>query len=477
MPHKSLTFNGERKSWIYLLEGRQKPPFPPVNNNLLRIPGMPGAHIQASDTDVLYIIQPIGYVVEDDEDFLAKKDELAEWLITKEPVELQFDDEPGRIYYAKIDGGMDDFTRFEDQRKGTITFLCPDPYSYGPEKQVLFPSDNVLLTNAGTADADPTFELEVTAPITFAMIQNQLGEYMMIGKPTPAGNSIVDRYTTIMTNEASTLVGWSDGTTLEDGLITGTMGSSDGKFRATDYGTGSGWHGPAIKQSLSNPLQDFNLQVNIEFNEAKANEMGRIQVHLLDVSNNIVGMVSFFDLYANWFDAVGRSQMGVGVNKKIIVSDRGINWDGYFVGRLTMQRKGQEFITKISRYNAYLGIYQDTIEGVLTDYNNEHQTPIAQVQVHFGAYGTNLRPYMTVDKIQVLQVNDVNQNQIPILADVGDKLTFDHKNEIVYLNGEDIKKEKVFGADYFKLKPGENQLIVLPQDSFDTTANYRERFQ
>ncbi|WP_018934607.1 phage tail domain-containing protein, partial [Gracilibacillus lacisalsi] len=74
---KSLTFNSQRKSWLYLLEGRQKAPFAPRNNNLLRVPGMPGAYYKDETIDVLYITQPVGFIVKDDADALAKKDELA----------------------------------------------------------------------------------------------------------------------------------------------------------------------------------------------------------------------------------------------------------------------------------------------------------------------------------------------------------------------------------------------------------------
>ena len=56
----------------------------------------------------------------------------------------------------------------------TITFLCSDPYKYGTEQEIMFDSDIVTITNEGTSETYPTFEMTITKPVTFAMIQNQL---------------------------------------------------------------------------------------------------------------------------------------------------------------------------------------------------------------------------------------------------------------------------------------------------------------
>lgn len=107
-----MTFNHIRKPWLYLLEGRQKSPFAPIQNNLITVTGMPGAYVGSKETGVLYITQPVGFIVKDDEHALQLKDELSEWLVTKEAVPLEFDDEPGRTYYAEIEGTIEDFNSF-----------------------------------------------------------------------------------------------------------------------------------------------------------------------------------------------------------------------------------------------------------------------------------------------------------------------------------------------------------------------------
>src|SRR5690625_7908157 len=130
---------------------------------------MSGAHLAGSRAEVMRVEQPVGFVVKNDEHALQIKDELAEWLITNEPVPLTFDDEPNRTYYAVIEGTIDDFDRFVNQRSGVITFLLPDPYGYGNEKTYELPSDIEMIENNGTAPSDPIFELAAKEKSTFAM--------------------------------------------------------------------------------------------------------------------------------------------------------------------------------------------------------------------------------------------------------------------------------------------------------------------
>src|SRR5690606_13758239 len=253
---KSLTFNGIRKPWLYLLQGRQKAPFAPIARNLLRIPGRPGAILQSSETEPLIIYQPVGFLVKDDAYALAKKDELASWLVTDNPVPLEFDDEPGRTYYAVVQNTITDFEQFVNQRRGTIEFLVLDGYGYGPELEAVFPSDVVTLTNNGTAEADPIFELEVKQPVTFAMIQNQNDEYMMIGKPSDELKNIpVKRYETILNDPLNSLVGWTEADYVENGTVQGSMGAIDAFYGRT-FGTPipNAFYGPAVKKSISEVL-------------------------------------------------------------------------------------------------------------------------------------------------------------------------------------------------------------------------------
>ncbi|WP_188859565.1 distal tail protein Dit, partial [Oceanobacillus indicireducens] len=294
---KSLTFNGVRKSWLYLLRGRSKPPFAPVQRNLLSIPGMPGAHLQSSQTQPLVINQPIGFKAEDDEYALQLKDELADWLITDKPVPLEFDDEPGRVYFAVVENTLDDFEKMATLRKGTIQFVCPDSFGYGPELTHRFSSDVRTITNKGTAKAKPIIEMTAKESVTYALIQNQndleqLGDewypkYLMLGKPHEVDETPFERYVRRYYTNANTLVGWTKASNsdIDGGTVAGNIVSRNNRFVADSYGTGSNWHGPAIKTSLESPIRDFRLSAFVGFmNQAQAAMVGRLEIYLLDVN-------------------------------------------------------------------------------------------------------------------------------------------------------------------------------------------------
>ena len=110
----SFTFNGIKKDFIIAERGKRRSAFAPITRNLLKVPNMPGAYLQSSETDVRTITQPI--VINGADRFEVRKleEEIASWLVTDEPKELIFDDEPDRVYFAVIDGSLEieDIVRF-----------------------------------------------------------------------------------------------------------------------------------------------------------------------------------------------------------------------------------------------------------------------------------------------------------------------------------------------------------------------------
>lgn len=477
MSRTSITFNGITKPYLFKLRGDKRPWFAPKRRDLVSVPGRSGAYLSKSETEPLRFPVPVGITGITDDKLQSIKEEIGEWLLTDEVKPLKFGDEPNRTYYAVFENSVEDFERIASIGSGWLYVLCPDPFKYGQELFDALVNDTTIFDNPGTEKSKPVFEATVLQDIAFAQITNSKGEYIMVGKAAPIDQPVVSPYNTVFSNSCSSTVGWSVGTTLDSGDIVGAMGVDNGMFVATDYGVGSGWHGPAIKQSLPNPIQDFNIQAMIEFKPTAPNEMGRIEIHGLDIDNNIICLLSMFDTYPNITDSVGRMRIGNAITGKYIFSDRRKEWRSFY-GRLALQRKGNTLTASIQYFDKATGKYMYGLSGKLEDVNNEFQTLLAQIQVHIATYGT-YSPVnrMAVDQLQVLQFNNVGDNEVPMLARVGDKLVFDHQNAIVYLNGEDIKKEKDFGATYFPIHPGENQLFSFPEGALDTTVKWRPAYK
>ncbi|WP_425597646.1 phage distal tail protein [Virgibacillus salarius] len=309
------------------------------------------------------------------------------------------------------------------------------------------------------------------------MVQNQDNQYMLIGDPLDVESEPYQRYERLLYSSADSLVGWTTAGTGEiDGMVSGTMEAVNNRFQAADYGSGSGWHGPAIKQSLPETVQDFRLQTWITLDNS-GTTVGRIELYLLDVNGNQVAKISMKDAKSGERLGYGEARAGGPLDNHFLISeygDRKGNWNN-FAGILRIEREGQHWSAFFGIGNAQNG-YHARRRAYWTDTRDKYNTPIAQVVVHMGQYG-NHAP--CVGGIYSVSVDKINHQEYgtPVIVQTGDLVRFDTKNEDVWINGESRKDILDFGSDFFSLKPGDNQLIVLPDGNFKTTLKYRDTFR
>lgn len=117
----NMEFNNQSKGWIYLLEGRSKSPYFPINRSFTQIGNT--HRIKSTKRGLLEITQPIGFI-SNSMSSLELEDELANWLVTNDWTTLKFSDEPGRLYQAVVQNDMSDFRRFASLRQGIIQFIA-----------------------------------------------------------------------------------------------------------------------------------------------------------------------------------------------------------------------------------------------------------------------------------------------------------------------------------------------------------------
>src|SRR5690606_8503240 len=173
-------------------------------NTLIGVAGMDGAYLSQRRKPVRYLEVDITLKGRSFEDLRRRIDRLNEILDTgKEIVPITFDDESDRTYYGKLDTVVD---RLEKAKiyQATLTFICPDPYKYGPEKTVETTSVTVIVENEGTAHTKPIFELTCKQRVTFAMFSNG-DEYMRIGKPVDVETEVIDERILVMNETGNTL--------------------------------------------------------------------------------------------------------------------------------------------------------------------------------------------------------------------------------------------------------------------------------
>ncbi|WP_078428761.1 distal tail protein Dit [Alkalihalobacterium alkalinitrilicum] len=477
--HKSFRFNGIRKPYIYMLSGKSRPPFAPVRRNILRIPNRPGGLITSSETDVLPLQVPIGFVSVTDEQILQYKEELAGWLLTDEPVTLIFDDEPNRIYYAVVENTLEDFEEFVTLRKGTITFICPDPYKYGQSYQLNFQNDAITLLNEGTAETYPIIEATAKEDVTFLQVAKE-NEYMMIGRQLDAGIQPQDREELVMHDTLTTTTGWTTGTATDiERAISGTMVSNGTGFVVQDYGSGTDvYHGPALKKSVPSPLQDFRAEAFVRFPNGSG-QVGRIEMVGLDANNAQIFRIGLYDSKPSGNRTKASARVGTLTNGIRITDTEAVyvdNWTNY-IGIYRIERVGNTWSVYFAEVDLATGIHHTTHRRTLntSDFNQE----LTQIQLYIAKYTASWGSYDPVNSIfEDLKVYRINEEaEIPYIAHEGDIITLDHQTNNILINGESRLDLKDFGASFFSLNKGVNHIFTFPEGAFDTTVKWRERFK
>lgn len=461
-----MQFRGIRKPYLKVLKGRKRPTFAPLQRNILTLPGLPGGYLQDTTTEVRIIEVPILVKTDFFSDLEKLKEDLAEWLVTEQPEELIFEDEPDRTYYAVVDSSLD-IEKISEIGQGTIYFMCPDPYKYGTEKVIEFVESKSFYVE-GSAETLPIIKTTIQQDTTFVAVGD--GEKLnMIGMPAEVEQQQIVREERKFWDEMGSLTGWSDTTSVEEGKNLGVMATNGYSFGTTNYGTDPGWHGPAKKISIGSSLQDFQVDALI-IQKGSTGQVGSVEIALLDASNNFVAKMLMtkrsVNSPANW----ARLRAGNVTSGYDIINSRGVNdlaWAN-FDGILRIGRIGNTWYAYVSKIDSK-GNYHTSMWKQWTDSTNISPAAIAQVQVQLWQYGTTPVTVQNITDIKVYKINSPTDMQVPIIAKAGDVIEFDHQNDIIRKNGEDITKEKAFIGEYFPLQKGMNTIVLEPAGVIQST--------
>lgn len=470
----SLSFNHIKKPWIYLRRGRKKAPFAPLKRNLLYVPGMPGAHLQSTDTDVLAIEQPIGFRADTDQKALQLKDELASWLITKDPVPLQFDDEPGRTYYAVVQNTLEDFEKLVTLRQGTIQFLCLDPYGYGPElifsaNAVTGDMNTLVMNNPGNVQTFPTFHFLVKKPLTYLDIIGPDG-YMRIGRPVSVEETTINPLESVLTDNMNTLIGWANASNVDGGVRAGNFQANSNGFTVSDFGQGTSWHGPSLQKSLGQTLENFQVEMHFTLRSLRNTEVGRIELYLVDENGNHFAKIAMKDILTGDFLNQAEIRVGPLVTGQYIVAGSPRVPDQWrpFTGLIRISRVEGKWVAYVANV---AGRHVAPLHGTFLD--NGVLPKLAAIQVHIGVSKDRNPSQMTIRQVKVWKRNVIKDDNVPYIAFPGDEIIINHKNSSIQINGEDMKKLKDFGSTYFPLQKGDTALLISPGDAVDAEGKAR----
>ncbi|MEZ2369309.1 distal tail protein Dit [Bacillus sp. RCC_6_1] len=487
-----ISFNGKRNPNVIPLQGKKRPAWAPLDRMFLEVSHYPGGRLLRTQTKMRKILVPIALLYDSAEEAEKLKEEIADWLVTDQPCELIFDDEKDRTFLAVVDETLD-LDQLVDLGEGTLTFICPMPYKLGKEQMVDFKKDVSGLVasvqNKGTVHSNPIIEIDITKPNTFLDVwfgETSLNDrdYFRIGMPLKTVETPVERNQRLIWDEMATTVGWSKVSSTEDGEPVGEMKSDKYQFYCSDFGTaGKGWHGAAVKKSIpGGPVQDFIMQAYVTCKSKKINEMGRVEIAILDENSKVLSKIAMNDLF--WQAEQNFGTMVIGYDNKPgktgLIYESGDypnTWNQYF-GRLWIARTGNVWEAYISKFLP--GTEKDDSERFArwTDEKNYHMEKAAQIQISIMQF-QDVPPVeaMSVSDLKFWKVNLNTKNTPPYIVDVGDKVVIDTENSHVTIEGKNAINIKDIFSNFPVINRGTNKLEIMPSDIGTARVKYRERFR
>ena len=492
MPSGSFSFNGIRKDYIFILMGFNRPAWSPVERDILKVPSKAGGYLLQTNTNVRTIEVPVIIRAGSQSEMQKMKEDLADWLVTDQPCELIFDDEPDRTYMAVIDGEAD-IDELIFRGKGKITFVCPMPYKLGAIKTEVMLVQNQELKaafkNKGTVETTPIIDIEVANPSPFLDVWND-DEYFRLGYPTGVKTRVVKQDERLIWDEMNSLTPWT--------AVTGQIGiyKSSGAmkiwqgyaFTPESYGTGTDteWHGPFMKRTIPNAggtIQDFRLDVQMHFQSGHWSRMGKTVVMLLDANDNVIVELAMADEYMSHEMTTAQSIIDSGGSRKWITDEMGMSSDTFnnFRGHVSVARRGKEWSFYFAKYRKNTEI--DDASFVRTwrdesDSNPMTSRPVAKVAVGCIAYGPHPPAEIAfIEDVKFWKINTLTLDETPYIFDVGDKVQIDTERSLVTINGTNAIGLKDIFSRFPTVKRGWNDIIIRPSNIGTARIVYRERYK
>lgn len=375
----------------------------------------------------------------------------------------------------------------------SINVVLTDPYKYAVEgtKNTAI-SDQVSVVSTGTADSPIIVQATALKNASYFSITKNDEDYFMIGDDD-LDKKVEDYTPTLFNDEMRSFFGWTKVTngTINDNVTGGTVGGSMAMSSSKDAfmldessitGT-SGWNGAEYKHSFGKSTQDFSSTVKIHVNQGKKGATHATQ-YIYDTDNRVIASIGYSNpratqnigtIYVTLFDQNG--------NQKKIYSytnaPKFYTWK-HIVIYMRLKRIGDKFYIKTWKYDEVEYPKRitpvDVTEKVFIDSGNFYQRPISAVSIYIAKNGSNYHMPTTI-------LGSYNHEILPkppkardLIIKKGDLININMEEKTVTINEEPTLDLKTFGSDFFNINKGMNECIIYPENTYDTTVYWQDRF-
>ena len=375
----------------------------------------------------------------------------------------------------------------------SINVVLADPYKYAVEgtKNTTI-SDQVSVVSTGTADSPIIVQATALKNASYFSITKNNEDYFMIGDDD-LDKKVEDYTPTLFNDEMRSFFGWTKVTngTINDNVTGGTVGGSMAMSSSKDAfmlnessitGT-SGWNGAEYKHSFGKSTQDFSSTVKIHVNQGKKGATHATQ-YIYDTDNRVIASIGYSNpratqnigtIHVTLFDQNG--------NQKKIYSytnaPKFYTWK-HIVIYMRLKRIGDKFYIKTWKYDEVDYPKRitpvDVTEKVFVDAGNFYQRPISAVSIYIAKNGSNYHMPTTI-------LGSYNHEILPkppkardLIIKKGDLININMAEKTVTINEEPALDLKTFGSDFFNINKGMNECIIYPENTYDTTVYWQDRF-
>lgn len=418
--------------------------------------------------------------------------EVVKFFDYDKAVKLQFTSQ-NWYWNAYIEGPID----LNKDRIGFWSFkinvVLADPYKYAVEgtKNTAI-SDQVSVVSTGTADSPIIVQATALQNASYYMITKNDEDYFMIGDDDL--DKKVEDYTPILwNNEMRNFTGWTKqgNGAINDNYTGGTTGGSmqlSGSkesfvLNSSSITATSGWNGAEYKHSFGKSAQDFASTCKIHVNQKKKGSTHFAQ-YLYDTDNRLIASIGYRNARAS--QAIGSIVVTLfdqlGVQKKIYEYTnlpKFYKWDDIVI-YMRLERVGTTFKVKTWKYKEVeypkRVIPVDVHEKQWEDSGKFYQRPIAAVSVYVAKNGNNYH-------MPTYVLGSYTHEKLPkppkardMIIKKGDLININMEEKTVTINEEPALDLKTFGSDFFNINKGINECMIYPENTYDTTVYWQDRF-
>ena len=375
----------------------------------------------------------------------------------------------------------------------SINVVLADPYKYAVEgtKNTAI-SDQVSVVSTGTADSPIIVQATALKNASYFSITKNNEDYFMIGDDD-LDKKVEDYTPTLFNDEMRSFFGWTKVTngTINDNVTGGTVGGSMAMSSSKDAfmldessitGT-NGWNGAEYKHSFGKSTQDFSSTVKIHVNQGKKGATHATQ-YIYDTDNRVIASIGYSNpratqnigtIHVTLFDQNGNQEQIYSYTN----APKFYTWK-HIVIYMRLKRIGDKFYIKTWKYDEVDYPKRitpvDVTEKVFIDAGNFYQRPISAVSIYIAKNGDNYHMPTTI-------LGSYNHEILPkppkardLIIKKGDLININMEEKTVTINEEPALDLKTFGSDFFNINKGMNECMIYPENTYDTTVYWQDRF-